>query len=82
MVKNRIIDDPRPILRAWSEAPNEVGATVGWPQCDPVTRIESYEENGEMAAVTWLRVWRGDTVVARLHAAKMAEIVYEDVNTT
>ncbi len=74
---NRIVDDERPILRAWSEC-GQVGASVGQPRNAPVTKIEPYEENGQMAAVTWLRVWKGDAIVARLNAAKMAEIVYQN----
>ncbi len=76
---NRIIDDKRSIERAWSASPDEVGATVGWPLDDPVTKIEPYEENGEMAAVTWLRVWKGDRLVLRLNASFMVEIDYVPV---
>ncbi|KKN04352.1 hypothetical protein LCGC14_1098310 [marine sediment metagenome] len=76
---NRIIDDKRLIERAWSAAPHEVGATVGWPLDDPVTKIEPYEENGEMAPVTWLRVWKGGHLVLRLNASLMVEIGYVPV---
>jgi hypothetical protein len=78
---NRIVDDDRLIRRAWSLPPYPVGATVGLPLDDPVTRIEPYEENGEMAPVTWLRVWRGVRLVLRLNASLMVEIDYVPVPT-
>lgn len=64
----------QPIQSAWSNAPDETGARVGF---DGVTRIEPYRENGQMARMVWLRVWKGDKLVARLNAAHMAEIKYE-----
>ena len=72
---NRIIDDERPILSACSERPDEIHEKVGYPTQNPVTKIEPYHENGE---VVWLLVWKGDVIVSRLNAAKMAEIVYQD----
>ena len=77
---DRIIDDPRPIQAAQTES-EEIGARVDSVKSvkkDPVTKIEPYEENGELAPVTWLRVWKGERLVARLNVAKMAEIKYED----
>ena len=73
MSTNRIIDDKRPIISAWSDSPAEMGAQVGHKG---VTWIEPYEENGQMAPVTWLRVWKGDKLAARLNAASMVEICY------
>jgi hypothetical protein len=70
---DRIIDDDRPILSAWAINEEGGGATVGYKG---ITLIEPYEEYGEMAAVTWLRVWRGDFLKARLNTAHMAEICY------
>ncbi|MHC4509534.1 MAG: hypothetical protein ACYTAO_11340 [Planctomycetota bacterium] len=69
----KINDDPRPIESAWSDAPDEVGATVGH---QGVTAITPYEEFGEMAPVTWLAVYRGDELWKRLNCAHMAEIAY------
>lgn len=68
---NRVMDDTSTIKSAWGEG--QTGATVGMAG---VTRIEPYEENGQMAPVTWLAVFRGDTVVARLNMAGMTEIRY------
>ena len=75
MPNTRIIDDARTIHSAWCGPPYEVGATVGYKG---VTRIEPYEENGQMAAVTWLQVWKSDTLAARLNTAHIAEIEYAE----
>ena len=69
----RIITDKRKIKSAWIDAPDETGATVGY---SGVTSIKPYEENGEMAAVTWLAVYKDDALVKRLNTAHMAEITY------
>lgn len=65
-----IIHDERIIQSAWGK---DYGATVGR---FGVTRIEPYQEDGQMAPVTWLRVWKGDTLLARLNTAHVAEIRY------
>ena len=79
MIVPKLIDDPRPIH--WAESASsrcqgELGAAVGG---DGVTRIVPYEENGQMAPVTWLAVYKGDEIVARLNAAEMAKIQYVEV---
>ncbi len=73
-----IIKDNRRIMSAWSSEGQHPGATVGSPPHNPVTKIEPYHENGQMAPVTWLAVWEGDQIVARLNTAHIAEIGYQD----
>lgn len=74
---SRILEDMRPISMVWSTGAEDdmVGATVG---VHGVTRIEPYEETGEMAMVTWFKVWKGDVLIARLNCAHMAEITYSE----
>ena len=71
----QIENDKRPIQMVWSVGPEELGATVGQ---SGVTRIEPYQENGQMAAVTWFAVYKGDFLAARLNGAYMAEINYAE----
>lgn len=58
----RIIDDVREISSIfdgpWSARVGEAG----------VTSIIPYEENGEMAAVTWFAVYRGNNIWLRVRA--------------
>lgn len=61
------------ILAAWSNGSNG-GARVG---VENVTRIDAYYEPGQMAAVPWLRVWKGGALAARLNAAAMTMIEYK-----
>ncbi len=78
---DKIIDDPRPIRAVWFGSrgqDDEEGAKLGFPQRHPVTKIEPYEENGQMAPVTWLRIWKGETVVARVNVSGVMEIEYGD----
>lgn len=71
-----ILDDTRPIHSAWGVGDDPCGgATVGF---QGVTRIEPYSETGQMANVTWLKVWKGDVLAARLNTALMVEIVYAE----
>ena len=70
-----IVDDTRPILSAWSEGEDAVGARVGFAG---VTRIEPYTENGQGAPVPWLKFWKDDVLYMRLNCAHMAEITYAE----
>ena len=72
-----IAQDARPIRSAWSTGEEPTGATVGFLG---VTRIEPYNENGQMArgSLPWLKVWKGDHVAARLNCAHMVEITYAE----
>ena len=74
-----IAQDARPIHSAYSAGEELVGATVGFLG---VTRIEPYNENGQMArgSLPWLKVWKGDHLAARLNCAHMAEITYAEVS--
>lgn len=72
MTIRKLIDDERPILSAWG-VDMQTGATVGQRS---VSAIKPYEENGQMAAVTWLAVYVDDEVVARLNIGQMTEIRY------
>jgi len=68
----KIAKDPSRIQSAWGDD-GETGATVGR---DGVTRIEAYEENGQMAPVPWLAVFKSGRCVQRLNAAHMTDICY------
>ncbi len=74
----QLADDQRPIRSAWGED-GQTGASVGMRG---VTKIKAYWETGQMAGVGWLAVYKGDTIVARLNAARLTEIVYEDATAT
>ncbi len=72
-----IVGSDREILEAWSAGPEDdlVGARVGYRG---VTWIEPYREDGQMAGVPWLRVWKDEKLVARLNCAHMAQIRYKE----
>ncbi len=67
-----------PILEAWGPGEDGMGARVGY---DGTTRIEAYNENGQMDGVPWLRVWKGDFLHARLNVAHMEIIRYQEPGT-
>lgn len=68
----RLVDDKATIVSAWT-ADGQTGASVGMRG---VTAIKPYDENGDMAPVTWLEVWKGEQLFARLNTLYMAEIQY------
>ena len=41
-----------------------------------VTKIEAYPENGQMAEVPWIAVWKGDNILYRI-PANLCRIEYE-----
>lgn len=45
----------------------------------PITKIERYEENGEMAAVSWFKIITGNigTVYARVNGKFVVEVRYD-----
>ena len=43
-----------------------------------VTKIVPYDENGEMATVTWFAVWKGEHLHSRLRAGAMESVVYQE----
>lgn len=71
----RIPDDERPIYRVSGPGDDSEGACVGF---SGVTRIEAYEEFGEMAPAPWLKVWRKYFLWKRLNASLMEVIEYKD----
>lgn len=73
----RLDQDTRPIQSAWTIGMGEgtdTGAAVGYKG---VTAIKPYLENGQMAGVPWLEVWKGDFLYCRLNAAHLLEIEYQ-----
>ncbi len=70
---SEIMNDERLIKVVWNETEKVVAVGLRG-----VTKIEAYEENGEMAAVVWLRIWQGDHLYARIRAGAMSEIVYQE----
>ena len=61
----RITDDERPIVWiSWSDG----NAFIKVGQ-QGVTKIEAYEEAGQMGWVPWLKVYAGDVVTQRIDAA-------------
>lgn len=64
--------DPRPITGVWFEGENAGGWRVG----ERCTKIEAYDENGEMASVPWIAVHNPDgTIIARI-PARMVTVMY------
>ena len=60
--------DPRPITGVWFHDQENSGWAVG-PR---VTKIEAYDENGQMANVPWIAVFNpDDTIIARIPADKV-----------
>jgi len=62
-VSSSLTEDNRPIdLIYLPQAPEEEFYCVGH---DGVTRIEVYDDNGQMARVPWLAVFKGEEVAMR-----------------
>lgn len=60
--------DSRPItIVVWPDEQESMWK-VGQGGC---TRIEAYDENGSMAAVPWIAVFKGDEIVARFSAGQV-----------
>lgn len=60
--------DPRPIRQI-----NVAGDMQAWfVSHPPGIRIEAYDENGSMAAVPWIAVFRGDDIIARIPAQQVS----------
>jgi hypothetical protein len=70
-VAKRIIEDEREIAYIWK---GEASWTVGeWG----ITKIEPYDESGQMACVTWFALWAGDVIKARINAAQIEGVGYK-----
>lgn len=74
-MNTRIIDDKAEIysIEELGRDQNYFAWKVG---ARGVTAITPYEENGQMASITWLAIMQGDFVAARVPADKFA-IVYK-----
>jgi len=64
-----IVQDKREIESVWVVTNNEEGYwKVG---SSGITKIEIYEESGQMAPVPWCAVYKGDDIVCRFDMAGM-----------
>ena len=68
-------DDPRPISAIWFSG--EEGEMYQVGVCG-TTRIEPYEENGQMSPVLWFKVWDGEHLKARINAAHVEGASYRE----
>ncbi len=75
---DKIIDDTRAIKRITLEGEDsfyEVGSTVG--------KIVPYEENGEMAAITWFAIYSREnkpypiSIIARVNSKFVDSVCYQ-----
>ncbi len=73
-----IAADPRPIKSiSWGDTYGDGWWMVGHKFADdPITKIVSYEEDGQVGSVPWVAVYVGDKIVARSDCAG-ATILYE-----
>lgn len=42
-----------------------------------ITKIAPYTENGQMAAVPWLAIYKGDDIIVRVNCAAVEYIFYD-----
>ena len=68
-----ILKDKRPIKRLYTNSNDDIRCTAGEYG---ITKIVPYEENGWGTPVTWLAVYRGETISFRIIASAV-EISYE-----
>lgn len=71
---SKLSEDRRPIESIWYDDEEHGNFWVGRLG---VTRIEPYDEYGEMAPVPWLAVYKGDFLMARVPARKVT-VVYQE----
>jgi hypothetical protein len=62
--------DPRPIQAIYWPMEGAGGYRVG--DASGATRIEAYDENGQMAAVPWVAVFKGDDLICRVPADQVS----------
>ena len=67
----KILEDEREIKRI--TMPDTTVYEVGKFQC---TKIQPYEENGEMAYVVWFAVYIGDLITARVNSKYIDTVQY------
>ena len=70
----RMKDDARPIQPLTIAGEGGAWWAVGR---DGITKIEVYLENGQMAQVPWLAVYRGDSIATRVNCAAVEWIDYK-----
>ena len=46
-----------------------------------VTKIEAYQENGEMAPIIWFKIWLRDYLMARVNGKYIETIYYKQEKT-
>ena len=75
--KSELLNDTRPIKGVWWNGGNEEsGYSVGFQD---VTHIRVYQDYGNGAHVSWLAVYKGDHLHARVNVCAIgAEIIYDD----
>ena len=66
----KIFEDEREIKGIYSDEGRE-----GWTVGKTVTKIIPYQENGEMAPITWLAVYKNENIIVRI-AARGVQIHY------
>ena len=69
-----LVDDPRPIESVEFDDPEGSRWKVGE---SGITEISPYYENGGMAPVPWLAIFKGDEIYSRVMAGKVS-IMYEE----
>ena len=65
--------DPRPIHSIYFPDPDSLAFEVGMVG---ITKIEPYEESGQMACVTWFKVWQGGHLHTRVNGAHVEGVCY------
>ena len=72
-MNDSIVNDTRIIKAIWKEEDGyQIGGTSG------ITKIEVYQETGQMAYVPWAKIWKGDFLLARVDLAGWIVIYKED----
>jgi len=73
MIKT-VHNDEREIQSIWHNAQD--GHTVGQ---DGVTKIETYEENGHMALLTYFAVYKDDFLWSRVNGTMVETVLYKEI---
>ena len=65
-----ITKEQRPVLVLIMESRSWVLGVNG------ITKIEPYDETGEMACVPWFNVWQGERLICKVNAAFVHRVEY------
>ena len=82
MEENRIMDTNNTILRSIEDESTirklvlPAGIVYTASAIDYYTSIKVYEENGQMASVTWFALYRGGMLIKRINGAYVIEVEY------